>query len=142
MGFTGWYKHPTLLHLFWLVVAVQVALLIWGLRRTASAGVRYWGQVGAGTAMSAVAAVLIFAGSLLFTVVVFPDYFEELRTIQAEMLRQAGKTESEVRAAIDGAAAMQTPLAQALAGAIGTVVTGFVTSLVIGAFCRARLSAP
>ena len=35
MGFTGWYRHPSLLRLFWLVVPMQIGILVWGLRSTA-----------------------------------------------------------------------------------------------------------
>ena len=28
MGFTGWYRHPSLLFLFWLVIPLQVAVLL------------------------------------------------------------------------------------------------------------------
>lgn len=40
MGFTGWYLHPTLLNLFFLVIPIQIVLLVVGLgstrRRTAT----------------------------------------------------------------------------------------------------------
>jgi len=138
MGFTGWYRHPTLLNLFWLVVVIEVALLVVGLRETAAGGNRYWQQVAAGTGMAAVAAVVIFAGSLLFTSVVFPEYFSEIRSLQADMLRAAGKTEAEIETAAEMAKAMQTPLINALSGAVGTVATGLVASLVIALFCRRK----
>lgn len=41
MGFAGWYKHPALQYAFWLVVVIQIALLVWGLRQTARTGVRW-----------------------------------------------------------------------------------------------------
>ena len=138
MSFTGWYKDPTLLNLFWLVVVIEIALLIVGLRETAAAGNRYWQQVAAGTGMAAVAAVIIFAGSFLFTSVVFPEYFGELQAIQAEMLRTAGNTEAEISAAMEMAKATQTPLINAVSGAVATLATGLVASLVIAAFCRQK----
>lgn len=138
MGLTGWYKHPTLMSLFWLVVVIEIAFLIVGLRETAAAGNKYWQQVAAGTGMAAVAAVIVFCGSFLFTSVVFPEYFGEMQAMQAEMLRAAGKTDAEIATAIDMAKALQTPLVNALSGAIGTVATGLVSSLVIAAFCRQK----
>lgn len=137
MGFTGWYKHPTLLNLFWVVVAIEVGLLVWGLCQTAASRT-YWPQVGAGTLASVVAAAIIFCGSMLFTAVVFPHYFEELRAVQEQMLTAQGKTADQIAAVQALAAPFQTPVVNALMGVSGTIVTGFVASLVIAAFCRKK----
>jgi hypothetical protein len=137
MGLTGWYKHPALLNMFWVVVLIEIAVLVWGLRRTA-ATTGYLGQVGNGTVIAAIGAAIIFCGSLLFTTVLYPHYFEELCTIQKEMLRSAGRSEAEITAYIDLGAWMRTPLVNALMGVLGTVVTGFLASLVIAAFSRKK----
>ena len=137
MGVTGWYKHPTLLYLFWAVVLIEVVVLLWALRRTAPT-TDYLGQVGKGTLVAAIGAAIIFCGSLLFTAVLFPNYFEELRTLQVEMLRAAGKTQAEIDAALALGAPMQTPVVNALMGAVGTVVTGLLASLVIAIFQRKK----
>jgi hypothetical protein len=68
MGFTGWYKDPALVNAFFLVILIEVALLVVGLRKTA-ASQGYGRQVLTGTLMAAVAAAVIFCGSLLFTTV-------------------------------------------------------------------------
>jgi len=137
MGFTGWYKDPALVNAFFLVILVEVALLVVGLRKTAATQ-GYSRQVLTGTLMAVVAAAIIFCGSLLFTTVAFPSYFQDVRAAQEEMLRAAGKTPAEIEAAVQAASAGQTPLANALAGVVGTVVTGLVASLVIAAFFRKR----
>jgi len=137
MGFSGWYKDPALLNLFWVVVAIEVGLLVWGLRQTAAANT-YWPQVGAGTLAAVVAAAFIFCGSMVFTSLVFPQYFDELRTLQAEMLKAKGQTDDQIAAVQALAAPFQTPLINALTGVVGTIVTGFVASLVIAAFCRKK----
>jgi uncharacterized membrane protein len=137
MGLSGWYKDPVLLNAFWVVVFIQIGVLVWGLRKTA-AEKTYFGQVGAGTLMSALAGVILFANSLLFTTVLFPHYFEDLRAIHAEQLQAAKVPEAEAKAQMEAAAASQTPLIQAASGLIGTVVTGLVVSLIIGAFARRR----
>ena len=137
MGITGWYLHPTLLNLFWAVIPIQVALLVAGLRSSAAEN-GYGKQVLSGTLASLLAAVLIFCGSLLFTTVAFPRYFEEIRAVQAEILAKSGKSPEEVKAQVEAMVSMQTPFLQALFGAIGTVVTGLVSSLVIAAFARKR----
>ena len=68
MGLTGWYLHPVLLNLFWIVILIQISVMVWGLRLTAAEGRKYGGQVGAGVLMSVFGGVIIFFGSLLFTV--------------------------------------------------------------------------
>jgi hypothetical protein len=138
MGVTGWYKHPTLLNLFWVVIPIEIAVIAWGLRETRKQGRRYWGQVGAGALMAAVAAPLIFLSSILFTTVVYPGYFGELRAMHEQMLRDQKLPEDEIKARVDQAAAGQTSLGNAAAGAIGTIVTGLVTALIAAAFVRSK----
>lgn len=138
MGFTGWYKSPALMLAFFLVIPIQIGVLVWALRKTAAEGRRYWGQVGAGVLISFVGGLIIIGSSILFTAVVFPDYFTELQRIQAELLKAAGQTEAEVQAAVESAAAGMTSMAYALQGFIGTMVTGLVVSLVTAIFVRAR----
>src|SRR5687768_15501192 len=138
MGFTGWYKSPTMLNLFFLVIVIEIAGLIWGLRKTAAQGRTYSGQVVAGTLMSIVAGLVIICSSLLFTTVAFPDYFSELNAAQREMMQQQGKSDAEITAAVEAAAGMQTPIANALAGFFGTFVTGVIASAIIAIWIRAR----
>lgn len=139
MGFTGGYKSPGLAWLFVPVAAlIQVLVLVWALRGTAAEGRGYAGQVAAGLLISVVGAALIFLGSILFTTTVFPQYFEEIRTLGEQALRQRGMGEEEIQAALAMQAKLQTPFLQALFGVIGTVVTGLVASLVIAAFVRGR----
>jgi hypothetical protein len=138
MGFTGWYKDPRMLLAFFLVIPIQIVVLVLGLRRTAAAGRGYGGQVVAGTRMSVVASVLIFGGSLLFTNVAFPRYFDELAAVQEQMLVQAGRSPEQVATEMAAYRRQNTPVANALNGVIGTVVTGLVVSLVAGAFIRAK----
>jgi len=138
MGVTGWYKDPAMLNAFFLVIIIEIGGLIWGLQRTASQGRSYSGQVVAGTLMSIVAGFVIICSSLLFTMVVFPDYFSELNAAQREFMQRAGKSEQEITAAIDAAAGMQTPMSQAMAGFFGTFVTGVVASAIIAIWVRAK----
>lgn len=137
MGFTGWYKHPALLNLFWVVIPIEIGVLVWALRRTRDEGRAYGQQVLAGTLVAAMGSVLIFAGSLTFTSLVFPRYFEELRAMHGQLLRDQGLSEDQIKAAVEAAAAGQTALVQAVSGVIGTVVTGVIASLIIAAFVRA-----
>lgn len=138
MGFTGWYKDPALLSLFYVVILIEIGVLIWGLRKTAALGKRYGGQVVCGLAIAAVASVLIFFGSILFTAVAFPNYFEELREIQASMLQARGLAEEQIAAQLDLAKKLQTPVVNAVLGVVGTMVTGLIATLIIAAFVRSR----
>jgi hypothetical protein len=94
MGFTGWYKEPTLLNLFRVVIPIQICVLAWELAKTAAEGRAYGGQVAAGTLSSVIASVLILAGSMIFTTILFPQYFQELEAVGREVLRSLGKTDA------------------------------------------------
>jgi hypothetical protein len=138
MGFTGWYKDPVLLYAFFLVIPIEVAGLVWGLRKTAARGRNYRAQILAGTMMAIVAGVIIMASSLVFTTLVFPAYFTDLEQVYRTVLQQQGKSEAEITAAIQANAASQTSMTQALNGFIGTLFTGIVASAVIAIFVRAK----
>jgi hypothetical protein len=140
MGFTGWYKNPALANVLFIVVAmaIEVIGLIWGLRQTAALGRTYGGQILAGTMMAIVAGVIIIASSLLFTTVVFPGYFADIEQAYRGTLLQQGKTDAEIASAIQASAASATPMAQAMSGFIGTLVTGIVASAIIALFVRRR----
>jgi hypothetical protein len=137
MGFTGWYRHPSLLFLFWLVIPFQIALLVWALRELApTAG--YGRQVWHGVSISLLGSLLIFGGSLLFTTVVFPNYFQELEALGRQIMAQQGLSPEQIEAAVKASAPRQTPRATAMAGAIGTVVTGFLTSVIAAVWLRRK----
>jgi len=138
MGFTGWYKDPAMANAFFVVIPIEIGGLLWGLRRTAAEGRTYGGQVIAGTMMSIVAGVIIIASSLLFTMVAFPDYFRELEAAQRQILQQQGKSPAEIEETVAASAAASTPMGQAVAGFIGTLVTGIVASAVIALVFRRK----
>jgi len=138
MGFTGWYKDPALMNLFWVVIAIQIAVLMWALKRTAAEGRGFGGQVAAGTLISLIGGIFVIVGSLIFTIVVFPNYFRDLAVIQEQMLRAAGRAEAEIQQVMEMSAKTSTPMMQAIFGFLGTLVTGIVVSTIIGAFVRAK----
>ena len=139
LGFTGLYKSPAANVVFISVaMAIEVVVLTWGLRRTAAEGRAYGGQILAGTMMAIVGGVIIIASSLVFTTVVFPNYFVEVEQAYRNALQSQGKSEAEIAAAIQANAASATPMAQAMSGFIGTLVTGIVASAIIGIFVRRR----
>ena len=138
MGFTGWYKDPARLNLFFMVVVIELAGLISGLRTTALEGRTYGGQVAAGTLISIVAGLVIFASSLLFTTVVFPEYFREVNATSRAMMAREGRTEAEIEKVLHDAAPMQTPVRNALVGFAGMFVVGMFSTAVIAVWVRAR----
>jgi hypothetical protein len=54
------------------------------------------------------------------------------------MLRAAGQSEEQIKLAMDMTAKTSTPVMQALFGFLGTMVTGIVVSMIIGAFVKAK----
>ena len=137
MGVTGWYKDPAMVPVFFLVVVFEVLLLFWGLRQTAAAN-GYGQQVVTGTMMAAIAAPIIFVGSMIFTRVLFPNYFAELQDIQTQMLTSQGLPADEVKRQVEQAMQMQTPVANALTGAVATVITGAIASALIAIGVRKK----
>jgi hypothetical protein len=139
MGFTGWFRDPALALLFPLVATIlTIIAIVWGLRGTAATGHRYGGQILAGLLIGLVASVFIFAGSLLFTTVVFPDYFTQIQEMGRQAYDAQGWNEVEIQQALETNAAWQTPFWQAFFGVIGTMVTSLVVSLITAAFVRAK----
>jgi hypothetical protein len=138
MGWTGWFKDPVLLRLFFFVILIEIGGLLWGLRRTAAEGRTYGGQIVAGTMMAIIAGVIVIASSLLFTTVVFPDYFTELQGAYRTMLQQQGKSEAEIAALLQNEMSGQTPMSQAMAGFLGTLVTGILASAIIAIWVRSK----
>ena len=115
MGLTGWYKDPAMVNVFIpIVTLIEVLGLIWGLRKTVAEGRTYSGQVVAGTFMALVAGAVIICASLLFTMVVFPDF-----------------------AATNPSG--QTPFQSAMGGFLGTFMTGVIASAIIAIWIRARV---
>lgn len=138
MGITGWYKDPVMVNVFLVVILIEIAGLIWGLRRTAAEGRGYGSQVVAGTMIAIVAGVVVICSSLLFTTVAYPDYFRELEAMQVAMLQQQGLPDSEIARQVRENMAATTPMGQAMQGFLGTLVTGIVVSAILAIWIRAR----
>ncbi len=109
---TGWLFDPATSGRFALVVGIELVTLL-ALLRSTSRENGYRAQVGTGTLASAIGALVVGAQSLVLTGLVFP-------------------------AAIAAHPELGSPLAQALSGAAGTLVTGVVASALFGAVLRRR----
>jgi Protein of unknown function (DUF4199) len=136
MGFTGWYKDPVMMNAFFVVIVIEVIGLAWGLRQTARQGRGWASQVLAGAFMAVIAGVIIMGSSLLFTTIAFPEYFTEIEQMGRQMMQQQGKSDAEIAEALG--VSRTTPMAQALAGFTGTLITGIVASAAIAVVVRAR----
>lgn len=137
MGLTGWYHHPSLLLLFWVVIPVQVAVLLWSLRKTSSqAG--YGRQVLNGLSISVIASMIIFGASLCFTTLAFPHYFQDMEALGRLKMAEAGLGPERIEEVIRLQAPWQKPLPTAFSGVLGTWVTGLVTSLVAAVWLRRK----
>jgi len=138
-GFLGLYTSPGTAWTFTVVATlITIGVLVWGLMQTAKEGRRYWGQVGAGLLICLVALILIVPVSFVFTAVLFPDYFDVVAEMQAGTWSDAGLSEQEIETMLARTGFMRTSAMAAISGAIGTMVTGFVVSLIAAAFARAR----
>jgi hypothetical protein len=134
----GWHRNAATANLFFVVILLQLLVLIWALRQTAAEGRGYGAQLGAGTLISLIGGIIILIGSYVCQTMVFPNYMAEYQAMQEEALRTAGRSEAEIEQIRDMAAKTSTPAMSAIFGFIGTVVTGFVMSLILGAFIRAK----
>lgn len=138
MGFTGWYKDPVMMSAFWFVVVIQLFGLVWGMRQTARQGRGWASQVLAGTLMSVIAGVVIVVSSLLFTTLVFPEYFSEIERMGRDVMQRQGKSDAEIAQALEATRLLATPMTQAMAGFTGTLITGIVASAAIALVVRAK----
>ena len=141
-GFTGMYKSIAgAIAFIPVAIAINVGVVVWGLMKTRKEGRGYGGQVAAGLVIGIVGAILIFFNSMLFTQVLFPTYFDDIRVMQGDLLRAAGQSEEAVEEALRVTAESQTPMRQALGGAIPTVVTSLVIALIAAIWIRKKGSA-
>ncbi|MBO6575178.1 MAG: DUF4199 domain-containing protein [Rhodothermales bacterium] len=133
----GWHKTFSMSFAFLAIaiglniVAVVQCLRAYGQNAT------WGGQVLNGLVVGAVASVLIFAGSLLVTTVIFPEYFAEMaegyRTAYADM----GLSEAEVEdlvAATENTSAVRS----AFDGVVGTMVTSLLVAAIGGIWIRKK----
>jgi hypothetical protein len=137
MATSGLYKHPTLFYLFWLVIPIQIGILIHFLRLSAPT-TGYGRQVWTGVSISLLGSMLIFANSYYLTTVQLPHYFQDMEVLGRQLMANKGMSPEQIEAAVKAQAHMQTPMASAMAGAIGTVVTGFFTSVIAAFWLRKK----
>jgi hypothetical protein len=137
MGFSGLYKNPLGALAFLLVIPINIGVVVWGLRRTRAEN-GYGGQILAGLVIGVVGSVIIMLNSYVFTTMLFPNYFDDIRQMQEEFMTQAGLPQEEIDRRLEEAAASATPGRQAITGGIGTVGTSLVTAVIAGIWLRRK----
>lgn len=135
----GWHRQPSLyfLRFILVVVAYQVALLIWALRGTAREG-GYGRQVWNGVSISLLASLIVYGTSILFVTVIFPNHIQESVAASRQLMAAQGRTVEQIEAIVKAQAPLQTPRASAMAGVFGTVMTGLLTSLIAAVWFRRK----
>jgi len=142
-AFTGMHKNPNGSLIFPIVATlIEIAVLIWALRKTAAQGRGWFGQVSAGTMLAFVGGSLIFATSFMLVTQLYPTYVAEANAAMAEAFRAKGMDDAAVQAEMAKLAPSQTPLALSVTGFVATVVTGLVVSLIIATFVRSKAPKP
>jgi hypothetical protein len=138
-GFTGMYKNPSVGWVFSVVaILITAGVLFWALKQTAAEGKGYWGLVGTGMAIALIGCVIIILGSLLFTTVIFTDYADLALSQAAEQLEASGIPEDQHEIQMKATEWILSPVPYALLGAVMTLVTSFVVSLIVSAFVRQK----
>jgi hypothetical protein len=141
MGMTGWYLDPVLQALFFMVVPIEIAVVVALLYRTRQTN-GYVKQLRNGSLVGVIAAPIVFLQSIVFTLVLFPTYFADLRAMQEAMLLEEGRSADQIARELEAAAAMQNPVMNAVSGSIATILTAVVVSAIAAIFLRRRGDAP
>ena len=142
-GLTGMHRNMGAAMLFPIVATIiQLAVLVWALKRTAAEGRRYMGQVSAGTLLSFIAGSLLLAMSYIYLTQVHPTYMAEVNEAGLAFYRSQGVDEAKIQEITAQSSKFQTPMAQAVMGFVGCVVTGFVLSLILAIFIRTKAPKP
>jgi hypothetical protein len=136
-AFTGMHKSPGADMTFIIVATIiEIAVLVWALRKTAAQGRGWMGQVSAGTMLAFVGGCLIFATSFMLVAQLYPNYFAEVNAAATAAFRAKGMDDAAIAAELAKLAPSQTPLAQSVTGFVATVVTGLIVSAIAAIWIR------
>lgn len=138
-GLTGMHKNMGAAILFPIVATViELAVLLWALRRTAAEGRSWFGQVSAGTLLAFIGGCLILATSYLYVTQIHPTYMSEVREAGLAFNRSQGMEEAKIQELTAQQAPYQTAMIQAVMGFVATVITGFILSAILAIFIRSK----
>lgn len=141
MGAMGWLHDPERIQLHAVVIVIQAVTLFAMLARTRP-GRDFAAQAKLGLVATAVGSLIVFLGVVILVSIVFPDFFTELRDARFAVLIDSGMSAEEANEVLDGIERSQSPTAQGIVGTMGTLATGFVTSIAGAALFRDRRVAP
>ncbi len=117
-------------------IALNVAIVIWALTRTATTA-GYGGQVANAATIGLLGGVLIIVTSWILLSFVFPDALDQMRSGAIDFMDSQNMAPEEYQKQMEvlGAA---TPMSQSLPGGFGTFFTSLVTGAVFGFFKRRK----
>jgi hypothetical protein len=135
-GAAGLYKSPGTGWVFPVgATIIEIAVIVWGLKKTAQLGRQYGGQIVAGLLIAVIGALIIIPCSLAWSAV-FPDASEIGLAIQADKLADRGMEEEQIEQSLAVMEKLSTPLVSAIMGSIMCILTGLVTTLIAAFFIR------
>ncbi len=118
-----------------IFIALTVGVIVWALRQTAAES-GYGKQVLNALMIGIVAAVGITFLSWVMQSFVFTEAMEFTRQFQLDQLETQNLPDDQYEAAIKVLDVVTSPFVSALIGGIFTVITSFVTGLIVGFFQR------
>jgi hypothetical protein len=136
-GLVGWHRVYEMAFVFLAIaILINVVTVVLCLREQASTE-GWLGQVKNGLVVGVVGSVIVFVGSRVVTVWIFPDYFVEMAEGYREAYAAMGMTAAEVDRLVADPAATSA-VRSAFDGVVGTLVTSLVVAGVAGVWLRQK----
>ncbi len=126
-----------------LIFIAGLYLGIRSFRDTGRGGYLSYGQVlGAGTVMSLYIAIITAIFTYLLYTVIDPDLIVKMTEMKREILMKRGLSDEQIDASLKVAAWTTTPWFLAASSVVGTVIWGFIISLIEGIFLKRETENP
>lgn len=129
-----------------LTLGAVVALLVLAMRdyRTLNGGYMTYSEgLGIGALLSAVAGLLSSAFSTFYNVVIDPTVQQRaMEQAREKMEAQGNMSDESIEQAMEWSQKLQSPGFTFIAGVFGTVIVGFLLSLIVAAFIRRNKANP
>lgn len=129
-----------------LTLGAVVALLVLAMRdyRTLNGGYMTYSEgLGIGALLSAVAGLLSSAFSTFYNVVIDPTVQQRaMDQAREKMEAQGNMSDESIEQAMEWSQKLQSPGFTFIAGVFGTVIVGFLLSLIVAAFIRRNKANP
>jgi membrane-bound ClpP family serine protease len=129
-----------------LTLGSMVAFLILSMRdfRSLNGGYMSYGEgLGVGTLVSAIGGLLSAAFITFYNVVIDPTVQQRALEAAREKMEEQGKlTDEQIDQALEFSQKFQSPGFTFIAGVLGTIIMGFLLSLIVAAFIRRNKANP